>query len=200
MENDNCGNGGTAQCPCCGMDGVRASQKGDTGAHTFRLRMVRKALLYDIENAGYLYKEVTPDEAVHLKHVMADIGQKGNIDVVDRALARAHAIVVETLFAYTRQDVGDADKTPEEIDDRPWTPEEYRVDLHVPADFSRTTAHLLARWAHDFMVAMSLADYLRTTLPQVSTVWEQRADEALKEIVKARSRRSGTFTRPMLPW
>lgn len=162
---------------------------------TVRLKFLRKQLLYDIENDAYIEADVMGEEKQHAQHVLADIGEDGNVDRVSRVLSTAHATVTELLYPMTRQL-----PVEEEIDDCLHAPEEYVVELNVEPDVSRTTLHLLSKLIHDYMVCMVLADWLSTTNPDAAATWAEKAETKKKEILGARNNHKATFTRKTHPW
>lgn len=174
----------------CGMAANgRTEQK-----RTVRLKFLRSQLLYDIKNYAYVEADVMGEEKQHAQHVLAEIGEEGNVDRVSRILSVIHTSVIEMLYPYTKQIPID-----EEIDNRLYTPDEYIVELYVPETMSRTTMHLLSRLIHEYMVYCVLADWLSITNPAASANWRNKADETEKEITRAKNQR-GVFTRATHPW
>lgn len=165
------------------------------GKRTVRLRFKRSQLLYDIKNYAYIESHVMGDDKEHAKHMLADIGEEGNVDRVSRILAVVHAAVIELLYPYTK-----AAPIEEEIDNLLWVPEEYVVEMHVPEKMSRTTLHLLSRLIHEFMVYRVLADWLYITNPDAAANWAAKAAAVEDEIGKAKNGRRGVFTRKTHPW
>ena len=165
------------------------------GKRTVRLRFKRSQLLYDIKNYAYIESHVMGDDREHAKHMLADIGEEGNVDRVSRILAVVHAAVIELLYPYTK-----SEPIEEEIDNCLYAPDEYVVELHVPEDMSRTTLHLLSRLIHEYMVYRVLADWLAITNPEAAVNWAEKAEATEKEIEKAKSVHKGVFTRKSHPW
>ena len=69
---------------------------------TVRLKFLRSELLYDIKNYAFVEADVMGEERQHGQHVLAEIGEEGNVDRVNRILAVVHAAAVEMLYPYTK--------------------------------------------------------------------------------------------------
>lgn len=160
------------------------------------LTFLREELLYDIKNYAYIEGHVWGEDKQHAQHTLVEIGEEGNVDRVIRILGVVYAAVVEMLYPYTKQDA----KEEEEIDDRMWTPEEYRIEMRVPARMSRTTLHLLCRLIHEFMVARVIYDWLSITHPEAARNWLEKAMEAQDEINSIKHTRTGMLRRPSYPF
>ena len=178
----------------CGLPGGEAGGS-EASERTVRLKFLRSQLLYDIKNYAYIEGHVMGEEKQHAQHTLVEIGEEGNVDRVTRILAVVHAAVIEMLYPYTKQEAVE-----EEIDDRIWEPEEYMVELHVPASMSRTTMHLLSRLIHEYMVYSVLADWLSITNAEASEGWAAKAAMVREEIDKVKHLRTKAFTRKTHPW
>lgn len=176
-------------CCCCGQTSAEEERR------TVRLKFYRTQLLYDIKNYAFVEADVMGEEKQHAQHVLADIGEEGNVDRVSRILAVVHAGVIELLYPWT-----ELQAVEEEIDNRLYAPEEYIVELHVPADVSRTTMHLLSRLIHEYMVYKVMADWLSITNPDAAKNWELKAAEVETEIASAKSTHKGVFERKLSPF
>lgn len=51
-----------------------------------KLTFEREQLLYDIKNNAYVESHVMAPETEHAKHMVADVGEEGNVDRVTRVL------------------------------------------------------------------------------------------------------------------
>ena len=160
-----------------------------------RLRFLRDKLLYDIKNYAYVESDVIGEESQHAKHVLADIGEKGNIDRVSRILGVVHTAVIEMLYPYTKES-----SIEEEIDDKIQEPEEYVVEMRVPESMSRTTLHHLSRLIHEFMVYCVLADWIGITNVRAAEKWSAKAEAVKTEIEEVKNLRMKAFTRATHPW
>lgn len=164
------------------------------GNRPVRLKFLRSQLLYDIKNYAYVEADVMGEEKQHAQHVLAEIGEEGNVDRVSRILAVVHAAIIEMLYPYTK-----AEPIEEEIDNCLYAPDAYEIELNVPTAMSRTTLHLLSRLIHEYMVYRVLADWLSITNPEAAANWLEKAEATEKEISKAKNQR-GVFTRKTHPW
>lgn len=156
----------------------------------------REQLIYDIRNYAYIEGHVWGEENQHAQHTLVEIGEEGNIDRVNRILGVVYAAVIEMLYPYTKQEPVDN----EEICDRIWTPEDYRIEMRVPAGMSCTTLHLLSRLIHEFMVARVIYDWLSITHPEAARNWLDKAMEAEEEINSIKNSRTGILRRPSHPF
>lgn len=156
----------------------------------------RAQLLYDIKNYAYIEGHVWGEEHQHAQHTLIEIGEDGNIDRVNRILGVVHAEVVEMLYPYTKQEPEES----EEICDKMWEPEDYRIEMKIPAAMSRTTLHLLNKLIHEFMVSKVIYDWLSITHPEAAGNWLAKSEEAREEINSIKNTRRGTLTRPCHPF
>lgn len=181
-------------CGICNTDcTTNASNYSDK--RIVRLKFLRKELLYDIKNYAFVEADVMGEEKQHAQHVLAEIGEEGNVDRVSRILAVVHTAVIEMLFPYTK-----AEPIEEEIDNCLHAPEDYFVELNVPNTMSRTTLHHLSRLIHEYMVYCVLADWLSITNPQAAANWSAKAEAIKKEIEEVKNLRRKAFTRATHPW
>lgn len=171
-----------------------ASDSGATKNVT--LTFHREQLLYDIKNYAYIEGHVWGEENQHARHTLVEIGEEGNVDRVNRILGTVHATAVEMLYPYTKQVPVDN----EEICDRMWTPDDYKIIMAIPATMSRTTLHLLSKLIHEFMVARVIYDWLSITHPEAAHNWLEKAWEAQEEINSIKNSRTGALRRPSHPF
>lgn len=181
-------------CGICNTDGT-TNANNNSDKRVVRLKFLRNQLLYDIKNYAFVEADVMGEEKQHAQHVLAEIGEEGNVDRVSRILAVVHTAVIEMLFPYTK-----AEPIEEEIDNCLHAPEEYVVELNVPTTMSRTTMHHLSKLIHEFMVYCVLADWLSITNPQAAANWSAKAEAIKKEIEEVKNLRRRAFTRATHPW
>lgn len=160
------------------------------------LTFKREELLYDIKNYAFIEGHVWGEENQHAQHTLIEIAEEGNVDRVNRILSIVHAAAVEMLYPYTKEE----SMEDEEISDRMWTPEEYKIQMHVPVTMSRTTLHLLCKLIHEFMVSRVIYDWLSITHPDAARNWLDKAIEAKEEIDGIKNLRTGRITRPSYPF
>lgn len=166
------------------------------GARHVTLKFGREELLYDLKNYAYIEGHVWGEENQHAQHTLVEIGEEGNIDRVNRILGVVHAAAVEMLYPYTKREVSDNDV----IDDKIWTPKDYKIEMDVPAAMSQTTLHLLNRLIHEYMVSRVMYDWLSITHPEASKNWLDKAYEAEEEINSIKHSRTGVLRRPSYPF
>lgn len=155
----------------------------------------REQLLYDIKNYAYIEGHVWGEENQHAQHTLVEIGEEGNVDRVNRILGVVHAAAIEMLYPYTKQEPIED----EEICDRIWAPDDYKIVMDVPASMSRTTLHLLNKLIHEFMVARVIYDWLSITHADAARNWLEKALEAQEEINSVKHTRIGVMRRPSHP-
>ena len=182
-------------CGICNTDGTTTNASNNSDKRGVRLKFLRNQLLYDIKNYAYVEADVMGEEKQHAQHMLAEIGEEGNVDRVSRILAVVHTAVIEMLFPYTK-----AEPIEEEIDNCLHAPEEYVVELNVPNTMSRTTIHHLSKLIHEYMVYCVLADWLSITNPQAAANWSAKAEAIKKEIEEVKNLRRKAFTRATNPW
>ena len=181
-------------CGICNTEGT-TNANNNSDKRVVRLKFLRNQLLYDIKNYAYVEADVMGEEKQHAQHVLAEIGEDGNVDRVSRILAVVHTAVIEMLFPYTK-----AEPIEEEIDNCLHAPEEYVVEMNVPNTMSRTTMHHLSKLIHEYMVYCVLADWLSITNPQAAANWGAKAEAINEEIEEVKNLRRKAFTRATHPW
>lgn len=164
-------------------------------SHKVTLRLLRDELLYDVRNYAYIEAHITSEDEPHVRHTISEIGEAGNVDRVNRLLAMVHAEVIEALYPYAKQQPME-----EEIDNHPFTPEAYVVELQVPDTMSRTSIHLISRLVHEYMVCRVLSDWLSILHPEAAAAWQAKAEDARRELNCTKHLRRSTFTRKLSPW
>lgn len=183
----------------CGT-GCREGNGGGTGSER-RVTLVfhREELLYDIRNYAWIEGHVwgvEGEESRHARHTLEEIGEAGNVDRVNRILETVHAVVVEMLYPYTKEDTGED----EVLCDRLHAPRDYVVEMRVPGSMSRTTLRLLVELIHEFMVARVVYDWLSITHPEAARNWLEKALEAQEKIGRIKNNRRGALRRRMHPF
>lgn len=160
------------------------------------LRFGRKELLYDIQNYAYIEWDVTNVESAHDKHMVADIGEKGNVDRVTRVLDLTFAQCVELLYPYAKREVKEHSSRDNELEEE----EEYVLLMKVPDTFSETTVTLLEKLIHELMVCAVLADWFSITKPDAAATWAAKVEALKTDINRAKNQRSGRLLRKMHPF
>lgn len=123
------------------------------------LRFGREALLYDIRNIAYVESDVMPTDNEHDRHQVADIGEDGNIDRVTRMMDLAISQCKELLYPYSKNEVSDEEERTDELKEC----EEYKIEMLVPDDFSKSTVDYLEKLIHELVVYKVLADWMSIT-------------------------------------
>lgn len=156
----------------------------------------KKALLYDISNIAFTIAD-TGNDLDHTLHRVRDICEEGNIDRVARILGLAFTRVAVILGPLIHPVDLDVDK------DWSYIPRNY--ELNFKMDLSYEKLLKIKETVHEYMVSLVLADWLSITYPQVSSLWNIRAEDTLSslsevvaEIISQGS--SCTLTRKISPF
>lgn len=168
----------------------------DEEKNTVTLIFKREELLYDIENLGYVEGDVMKTDAPHDKHQVQDIGQDGNVDRVTRMLDLAHALCQESLHKYTKDSCTEDMELTDDLEEAKL----YVIRLKVGSRFSKTTANLLEKLIHEFMVCTAMADWLSITKPEAAEKWQAKAQAAIDKAKEVLRNRDGITLRPLRPW
>jgi hypothetical protein len=141
------------------------------------LTFSREQLLYDIKNYAYVESHVMSPDTEHARHMVADVGEEGNVDRVTRVLDLGVAKCREMLYPWAKMSIFNT-----EFNDTLQEQAQYRIDMTVPTTMSETTLSFVERYIHEFLVCRGVSDWLSITNPQKSEVWMEKANEAEREI------------------
>lgn len=137
--------------------------------------LYRKSLLYDISNIAYIVADSAPDLDEKTRSVITDICEEGNVDRVTRIMNRAYNDLLNRLYAYTKERVLEENK----INDLFSEPLEYKIQMMVPEDFSKTTVSALSEYLHEYIVDVVLVEWLSITKKDEVGIWQEKADAVL---------------------
>lgn len=143
------------------------------GTKSVLLIFKRDLLMYDIENYAYIEGHQLDTENSHQRHAVQDIGEGGNVDRVSRVLDIAVSQCREMLYPYTKRGVAAT-----ELFNRFNDTTIYGIELALPQGFSQTTLSLLKKLIHEYLVTVSVADWLSITNPAKAETWAVKAREA----------------------
>lgn len=180
----------------CGRDKKKDAHEGRV---PYRIKLWRKALLYDIGNYAYVEAEVLPVDAENTRHQLADIVEGGNVDRVTRVLNLVYRECVEMLYPYCKRAVVEA-KEVRTIDDKLVEEECYVVDLMLPRDFSETTVEYLRELLHEFLVCRVLSDWISVVRAGSEANWLAKAEEVRSKMRSALMSRRTMQRRPLKPF
>lgn len=186
--------GGACQCLVC-----NPKKGSETYDRRLTLLFKREALLYDVETIAYVEGDVMKsdsDSEKQAKHQTQDIGQDGNVDRATRILDLVHALCLEALHKFTHEECEDGTELTDDFKEQGV----YAIPMNIPKSFSRTTANLLEKLIHEFMVCSVLADWLAITNPAKAEIWQAKAKAAMDKAKETLHNRSGVTTRPLHPW
>lgn len=162
---------------------------------TVTITLFRSQLLYDIRNVGYIQSDSIALDESHVKHLIADIGEDGNVDRVTRIMSLAFQECANMIYRYSKKVI----ETGTSTDDMFKAPESYKMTLKVPAKFSEPTLELLKDLAHEYMVSRTLYDWMGLCYPQARNVWKERLEE-LEERIKTASVYNGETVLRIKPY
>lgn len=170
------------------------------------MKILKKALIYDISNMAYVIAD-TGEPVNHNLHKVRDICQEGNIDRVSRVLGLAYSNVLAALLPVLRMPRLDTGK------DCSAKPHDYEICLRDDRGWRHVITPerklKIKETVHEYMVCMVLYDWLGVTLPPAADVWKYRGDEAfgsLQELVEeicgemAENSMNGGFRRKLSPF
>ena len=69
------------------------------------LTFKRAELLYDIKNCAYVESHVMTPDTEHARHMVADVGEEGNVDRVTRVLDLYVSLCRELLYPWAKKDI-----------------------------------------------------------------------------------------------
>ena len=155
------------------------------------IKLLTSRLLYDIRNIAYVEGHLLEDDDVrhHTRHLVTDIGEDGNIDIVARSLHLAYAGL---QWALTRTGHAPAPRYSDTLS----LPRAYR--LRLSSCLSHAHATLLTQLAHHFMVAYALYHWLSITNSTAAAKWREQADR-YEARINALSTTAGVTTRRLTP-
>lgn len=139
------------------------------------ITLYRNSLLYDISNIAYIVADSAPDLDEKIRSVITDICEEGNVDRVTRIMNRAYNDLLNRLYAYTKERVLEESK----INDLFSEPLEYKIQMMVPEDFSKTTVSALGEYFHEYIVDVVLVEWLSITKKDEVGIWQEKADAVL---------------------
>lgn len=137
----------------------------------------RDQLLYDIKNYAYVESHVMPPDTEHAKHMVADVGEEGNVDRMTRVMDLGVSMCRELLYPWAKKDIVNT-----ELDDTLKERQQYVIVMNVPTTMSQTTLTLVEKLIHEYLVCRGVADWLSITNPAKSETWLAKAAEAETEI------------------
>lgn len=151
------------------------------------MKFARQELLYDIRNCAYIEGSIVSEDSGHVRHIIQDVGEDGNVDRIGRIMDLVVAKGRDILYPYTKEvlTAGELSNTPEDCD-------EYVITLELPEGVSSVSVELLEKMMHEFIVCRAVADWMSITNPQKAEVWLMKAAEAEREVklgINARMKR-----------
>lgn len=120
---------------------------------------------------AYIEGHILETENTEQRHMVADVGEAGNVDRVCRILDLGVAHCEELLYPYTKRGV----YRPLENETR--EREAYCLVLSLPETFSQTTLNLLEHLIHEYLVSRAIADWMSITNPAKAETWAVKAQE-----------------------
>ena len=143
------------------------------------------ALLYDIKSRAYVQGDASKSEDSHKVHLLQDIGDSANKDILLRNISVAVDDVKQMLYSYLREEVEDG----YEIDNEPEETKVYELNLTMPHAMSKPSISLLVNQVHEYIVSRVIAEWCTIAYPDGATMWATRAEEYRKQIKSTHNRR-----------
>ncbi len=142
-----------------------------------KLTFKRDQLLYDIRNNAYVESHVMEPDKEHARHMVADVGEDGNVDRMTRVLDLGVSMCREMLYPWAKREIEVT-----EMDDTLRERKQYVIEMSVPETMSQTTLRLVERLIHEYLVCRGVADWLSITNAEKAETWLAKAAEAESEI------------------
>lgn len=143
------------------------------------MKILKKALLYDITNMAYVIAD-NGDPRNHSLHRVRDICEDGNIDRVSRVLGLAYSNILSVLLPVLAPPAINLNK------DNSAKPHDYEIcfksDIRFLHSLTPERKLKIKETAHEYMVCMALADWLGVTYPEAAEVWRFRTVENLNSL------------------
>lgn len=163
------------------------------------LSFMRGELLYDIGNCAYIEGHIVPEEAEHVRHMLTDVCDEGNVDRITRTLDQRYTECVEMLYPYAKFPVLTSGQL------RPWEDrlketDVYEIHLDLPAGFAHMSVGRLEQLIHEYLVCRGVQEWLSIVHPEKSGVWEIKAEAAKEAIAATRNMRTGVIRRKGHPF
>lgn len=160
------------------------------------IKIKRANLLYDIENYAYIESHKNADtNNPHHTHLVAGVGDEGNIDIVDRVLSQSHAEIVEMLLPFTKSAVENC-----EISNDIENTDSYNIHLVVPASLSQTTMQLMSKDIHEYFVNRVLGEWFAVTNPEISAKYIVNVEQKREDIERVKTVRLYLHKRKLSPF
>ena len=167
----------------------------DGNTFNLTLNFKREALLYDIANVAYVEGAIQRKENVSGFHFTIDIVQDDNVDRITRILDRVYAKCVKSLSPYTDEYISEDLELNDDFEET----DVYTIKMKVPKTFLKPFAHLLKQLIHEYMVSVSLYEWLAITKPNSAEFWGNKAVDTMQEIRSTLNTSSRVFERPISP-
>lgn len=155
----------------------------------------RDELIADVERMADLLSHDLAKES-HVRHMLADICQDGNIDRVCRSMSLAYQLCQGFLHRFTRTDIGDN----ETFCNAFCWPEAYRMVLNVPDNFSEGAVTLVGHLVHEYICTYVLWDYLTLLRSELAAEWNSKLSSLEEQIKNAAQLPGGRYRRPLQPF
>lgn len=168
----------------------------DTPRKIFALTFSLQALLYDVSNNAYVEGQTIQTEAEKDRHMVIDIKEGQNRDIITHVMDVAFTECKELLYPYTKIPV-----TEEGLTDANFVSDDFVMTLNVPETFSETTKELLEKKIHDILVGRALAYWMKLNKNfEAAAYWSEHAESAKDSILETMNLRRGRVRRPLTPF
>ena len=155
----------------------------------------RSELLDDVERIADLLSHGMPKDN-HIRHMLADICQDGNLDRLARSMSLAYHLCEGFLHRYTRTDADDDNVL---CNGFGW-PEIYLMTLNIPDNFSEGSVVLVEKLIHEYICAYVIWDYLSLTHYEQAAEWYAKLGTLEEKIKNTTQIPGGRYRRPLQPF
>ena len=160
----------------------------------------RADLIYDISNVAYIVGDLIEDPIY--KGSVKDVAVNGNVDRITRIMDKSYNELIVGLSAYNKVSLivsGDVIETISSDNAFKETPS-YVLSLNMPLDFNKNIVSPITAACHEYMVCMSLFEWLSITKKDEAELYRIKAIEELNKVKGYLSIRVGITKRKMFPF
>ena len=142
-------------------------------------------LLYDIKSRAYVQGDASKGEDSHKTHLLQDIGDSANKDMLLRYMNLAVEDCKQMLYSYMREEV----EEDYAVVNLPKETEVYIFELAMPHAINKSSIKLLVNQLHEYIVSRVIAEWCTIAYPEGATLWATRAEEYRRQIKSTHNRR-----------
>ncbi len=172
----------------CGREMCKCGDNSDKETEIVRTKLSKEDILYDIANLGYIEGDVVGEDAIHVKHVIQDICQEGNVDRVERILELVWLRCLDILSPVSAPD--------EELDRYEVLVAVKRIVLRRHSAAVRSIPALV----RELMTATVLWEWLGISNARAAEKWGIKCEDLWDRLRSIVLRLQSPVRRPLSPW